>query len=124
MTIEKDLAPGEVALHIDEQRYVLRLRMAEIERFEDNLGVGIFDVFSKFMPSSDKRASSIEVRSLLKYGLVGGGMEDRKADNLINSVPVGKLTDMYSAASVLLVETLTADKEAEFSVEEPGGPKG
>ncbi|TNF19141.1 MAG: hypothetical protein EP318_15410 [Rhodobacteraceae bacterium] len=65
------------------QERPLKLRNGEIERFEDQYApLGLFDLFDQLVgrgPGPQVRC----VRDIVALGLVGGGMSDRAADELI-----------------------------------------
>jgi hypothetical protein len=84
------MAVSGTAAYIEEQiggqPRRLILRNGEIERFEAQHGLGIFGMFDQLFgrgPAPQAR----HVRDLLALGLIGGGMRDATADELIASQP-------------------------------------
>jgi len=64
----------------------LVLRNGEIERFEQHHDLGIFGLWDQLFgrgPAPQAR----HIRDLLALALVGGGMSNRAADDLISSLP-------------------------------------
>ena len=64
----------------------LVLRNDEIERFEAQYNTGIFDLFDSLFgrgPAPQAR----HVRDIVALALVGGGMTDRAADDLVAEMP-------------------------------------
>lgn len=64
----------------------LLLRNGEIERFEIQLDLGIFGLWDQLF-GRGAAPQARHVRDLVALALVGGGMSDRAADELIASLP-------------------------------------
>lgn len=65
----------------------LVLTNAEIERFEvQHAPFGIFDLWSRFFDDGPE-AQARHVRDLIALALIGGGMSDRAADDLVAALP-------------------------------------
>jgi hypothetical protein len=79
---------------------VLVLRNAEIERFEDQHG-GIFDLWAGFFQQG-ARPNSTKVRDLVALALVGGGMADKAADELIATQGPDQNLVLYGIAQAVL----------------------
>jgi hypothetical protein len=100
------MAISSTAPHIEEQiggqRRRLLLRNGEIERFEaQHAPLGIFELFDQLFgrgPAPQVR----HVRDLIGLGLVGGGMTDRAADDLMASLPPSDNLDLRVTAQRLL----------------------
>lgn len=104
-------APG-LTEDIGGQPRRLLLRNGEIERFEtqhaarvvdgvEYSGTGIFEMFDQLFgrgPAPQVR----HVRDLIALGLVGGGMSDRAADDLIASLPPSENMTLRLIAQRLL----------------------
>jgi len=98
------------------QRRRLLLRNGEIERFEDQYpNCGIFELYDQLMGRG--RAPLVRhVRDIVALGLVGGGMSDRAADDLIASLPPSENLQLRAIAQRLvgvtfLPEILSAGKK-------------
>lgn len=76
---------GVLVEKIDGTDYPLRLRNAEIERFEDQFDFGIFELWDQIM-GRGRPPKAGHVRDLVALALVGAGMSDLAADKLIASL--------------------------------------
>lgn len=101
------------------QRRRLRLRNGEIERFEAQYApFGVFELWDQLC---DRRSPPQvrHVRDLVALALVGGGMSDTAADDLVASLPPSENFALHGVAfralgsAFLPVET--------FSVKKPDG---
>lgn len=84
------MAISSTTPHIEEQiggeTRRLLLRNGEIERFEaQHAPLGMFELFDQLFGRGTPQVR--HVRDLIALGLVGGGMTDRAADDLIASLP-------------------------------------
>lgn len=80
----------------------LLLRNGEIERFEAQYApFGIFELFDQLFgrgPAPQVR----HVRDLIALGLIGGGMSDRAADDLVASLPPAENLRLRETAQRLM----------------------
>lgn len=87
----------------------LLLRNGELERFELQYApFGIFELFDQLFgrgPAPQVR----HVRDLIALGLVGGGMTDRAADDLVSSLPPSENVALRGIAQRLLGVTFLPD---------------
>lgn len=84
MGIAKDAPPGGIVVEIAGREHVLLLRNAEIERFEQRHDpLGAFEMMRRFI---DGRPQVRHCRDLVALGLVGGGMSNRAADDLVGGL--------------------------------------
>lgn len=87
---------------IGNQDRPLLLRNGELERFEAQYApFGIFELFDQLFgrgPAPQVR----HVRDLVALGLVGGGMGDRAADDLVASLPPSENMHLRAVAQRLL----------------------
>lgn len=95
----------------------LLLRNGEIERFEVQHQIGIFEVWDQLF-GRGRQPQARHVRDLVALALVGGGMTDRAADDLITSQPPSENLHLLAVAKRLLGVTfvptiLDADKKKE-----------
>ncbi len=65
----------------------LVLRNGEIERFEEQYDLGIFEVWDQLFGRGERGPQARHMRDLIALALVGGGMSDRAADELVASLP-------------------------------------
>ena len=100
MTITAEAPRGGVAEYIGDASYVFRLRNREIERFEDKHR-GIFELWEGFFERG-KKPTSKEVKDILALGLVGGGMKDHEADEVIAKSTPEDLLRFYQIAQAVV----------------------
>lgn len=97
----------------------LLLRNGEIERFEvqhatkvvngiEYPGTGIFELFDQLF-GRGPAPQVLHVRDLVALGLVGGGMSDRAADDLIAGLPPSENMALRQVAQRLLGVTFLPD---------------
>jgi len=65
----------------------LLLRNREIERFEAQYDVGIFELWDQLFGRGGRAPQARHVRDLVALTLVGGGMSDRAAEDLVAKLP-------------------------------------
>ena len=100
MTITAEAPRGGVVEYINGTSYVFVLRNREIERFEDKHR-GIFD-FWEGVFGRGKKPSSKEVRDLVALGLVGGGLKDHEADNVLQQSGPDQLMHLFQLAQAIV----------------------
>jgi hypothetical protein len=83
----------------------LTLHNAEIERFEvQHAPFGIYDLWDRlFERGAEPQAR--HVRDLVALGLVGAGMTDRAADDLVGALPPSENMALRETARMLLGTT-------------------
>lgn len=100
MTITAEAPRGGLVEEIGGATYPFVLRNREIERFEDKHR-GIFDLWDGFYRGG-KQPTSREVRDLLALALVGGGLKDAQADEVLKGCTPGDLLRLYAIAQAVL----------------------
>ena len=100
MGITAEAPRGGVVEQIGDATYTLLLRNQEIERFEDRHR-GIFELWDGFFDRG-KKPTTKEVRDLLAYALVGGGLNDAQADAVIGGSGPEQLMRFYALAQAVL----------------------
>ncbi|SDE98645.1 Phage tail tube protein, GTA-gp10, partial [Salipiger thiooxidans] len=65
----------------------LLLRNREIERFEAQYDVGIFELWDQLFGRGGRAPQARHIRDLVALALVGGGMSDRAAEDLVAELP-------------------------------------
>lgn len=100
MAITAEAPRGGVVEQIGDATYTLLLRNQEIERFEDRHR-GIFELWDGFFDRG-KKPTTKEVRDLLSYALVGGGLNDAQADAVIAATGPEQLMHFYALAQAVL----------------------
>lgn len=80
----------------------LLLRNSEIERFEAQYApFGIYELLDQLFGRGPKPQAR-HVRDLIALGLIGGGMVDRAADDLVASLPPSENEALYKIAQALI----------------------
>lgn len=100
MTITAEAPRGGVVEYINDTSYVFKLRNREIERFEDKHR-GIFELWEGFFDRG-KKPTSKEVKDILALGLVGGGMKDYEADEVIAKSTPADLMRFYQISQAVV----------------------
>jgi len=123
MTITAEAPRGGVAEYLGDTSYTFKLRNREIERFEDKHR-GIFDLWEGFFERG-KKPTSKEIRDILALGLVGGGMKDHEADEVIAKAGPSDLMRMYQIAQAVVGIAFMPDMadEAEVKKKTAAHPK-
>jgi len=92
---------GGCVAQLGGRSYPLVLRNGEIERFERQHDIGVFDVFDKLLGNGVAQVRHI--RDLIALGLVGGGLSDMEADAIVSELPPSENLKMRGVAQNLLV---------------------
>lgn len=100
MGIAVTVPRGGLIEDISGARLPMVLRNAEIERFEDH-HCPIFQAWDGFYGRGPKPSCS-QVRDIVALGLVGAGMKDVEADNLISSLGPDWNLNLFKIAQALL----------------------
>ncbi|WP_286780201.1 GTA-gp10 family protein [Sulfitobacter sp. UBA4523] len=79
----------------------LILRNGEIERFERQHGLGIFAMLDQLLGKGEPQAR--HCRDLVALGLVGGGLNDKTADKLVDDMPPSENHKIRAMAQDLLL---------------------
>lgn len=114
MSITAEAPRGGVVEYIGDTSYTFRLRNREIERFEDKHR-GIFELWDGFFGRGTKPSSS-EVRDLLALALVGGGMKDHEADEVIAKCSPADLMRLFQIGQAALGVAFMPDAVEETDV--------
>lgn len=102
----------------------LCLRNAEIERFEIQYApFGIFELWDQLF-GRGSQPQARHVRDIVALGLVGGGMSDRAADDLIGSLPPSENLRLRAIAQRLLGVTFIPDVLTEAQKKKDRGSRG
>lgn len=100
MTITAEAPRGGIVEYIGDASYVFLLRNREIERFEDKHR-GIFELWEGFF-NQGRKPTSKEVKDILALGLVGGGLKDHEADEVITRSKPEDLLRFYQIAQAVI----------------------
>jgi hypothetical protein len=120
--IEAEAVEGGIVEQIGGASYPLVLRIGELIRFEKKHR-SIYD-FSDGYFRDGKRGGVSEVMDIIALGLVGGGMTDKEADAVVNSVGTKGLQRLEMIAmgllgAALIEDTPEDDKKKELESEQP-----
>ncbi|WP_353475515.1 GTA-gp10 family protein [Salipiger sp. H15] len=105
----------------------LVLRNGEIERFEAEHDLGIFELWDQLFGKVSRGPQVRHVRDLVALALVGGGMSDRAADEIVADLPPSENMRLRQIAQRVLgvafiPAVLEADKKKEAG--SPGAQSG
>jgi len=100
MGVLDDAPRGALREEVGGVTRLLKLRNREIERFEDR-NRGVFDLWDGFMGHSQKPTLG-ECRDLLSLGLVGGGLEDHLASEVVSALGPDQARLIYKLAQALV----------------------
>lgn len=100
---------GGIVAELGGKSRPLLLRNAEIERFEDLHGVGIFTILDQVTVGRGIPVQARHIRDLVALGLVGGGMPDRAADGIVSSLPPAENLRLRQIALDLIVVAFTPE---------------
>lgn len=85
MPITAEAPAGGTIQQLGGESRPLILRNGEIERFERQHDLGIFTMLDQLIGKGDPQAR--HCRDLVALGLVGGGLNDKSADKLVDDMP-------------------------------------
>lgn len=89
----------------------LVLRNSEIERFETQYApLGAFDLLGQFL-GRGQAPQVRHCRDLVALGLIGGGMPDRAADDIVSALPPHENHKLRQIASDVLMMAFLPDRE-------------
>lgn len=86
MPITAEAPQGGIVESLGNESRPLVLRNGEIERFERQHGVGIFSMLNQLL-GKDGEPQARHCRDLVALGLVGGGLNDKSADKIVDDMP-------------------------------------
>ena len=93
---------GSIEEEIGGVRRPLLLRLGEIERFEAHWApYGVLALFDQLM-GRGQAPQLRHVRDIIALGLIGGGMRDGAADQLVRDLPLSESRQLQGVAQRLL----------------------
>ncbi|WP_339764954.1 GTA-gp10 family protein [uncultured Sulfitobacter sp.] len=101
MPITADAPLGGTLEQLGGESRPLILRNGEIERFERQHGLGIFAMLDQLLGKGEPQAR--HCRDLVALGLVGGGLNDKTADKLVDDMPPSENHKIRAMAQDLLL---------------------
>ncbi|WP_226559627.1 GTA-gp10 family protein [Salipiger thiooxidans] len=102
MAVSSQPPRGGIAAELGGKSRPLILRNAEIERFEAQHDLGIFAMLDRLLGRSEPPQAR-HIRDLVALGLIGGGLPDRAADDMVSSMPPSENHRLREIASDLIV---------------------
>ena len=108
MAITQDPPRGGILAELGGKSRPLLLRNAEIERFEGQHNIGIFAMLDRLFGKADAPQAR-HIRDLVALGLVGGGMSDRVADEMVSAMPPNENHNLRQIASDLVLMAFVPD---------------
>ena len=105
----------------------LKITLGEIERFEDAVPGGFYDFFARLMDSDGGRPRLREIRLLLHLALVGGGLSESEATEVMRREGPDRMLHHVGVARDVMVVTLIPNPEDRDLLAKSGdgaGPKG
>ncbi|WP_282026860.1 GTA-gp10 family protein [Limimaricola cinnabarinus] len=112
MAIAAQPPKGGIVAELGGKSRPLLLRNAEIERFEDLHGIGIFAILDQMTVGRGVTVQARHVRDLVALGLVGAGMPDRAADDIVSSLPPAQNIPLRQIALDLILIAFTPEAPA------------
>lgn len=112
---------GGIVAEIGGRSRPLLLRNAEIERFEAQHDLGIFAMLDRLL-GRDEKPQARHIRDLVALGLVGAGMPDRAADDIVSDLGPGHNLALRQIAHDLILVAFLPDKPQKKSGED-GSPE-
>ncbi|MGC1497287.1 MAG: GTA-gp10 family protein [Sulfitobacter sp.] len=101
MPITSEAPAGGTIEQLGGESRPLVLRNGEVERFERQHDLSIFKVLDQLLGKGDPQAR--HCRDLVALGLVGGGLNDKSADKLVDDIPTHENHWVRSMAQDLLL---------------------
>ena len=120
--------PGACTAELGGQSRILKIRLAEIERFEDRHPRGFYAFFDALRGEGGKPTIR-EVRDLIALALVGGGMDDKEADKVMDDEgPEEMYTHLLIARDIMMATIVPSEEDRKMleegeEEEEPGNKK-
>lgn len=103
----------------------LNLRNGEIERFEAQYApFGIFDLWARFVGQVEAEPQVRHCRDIVALALVGGGMSDQAADDLIAAQPPGENMRLRQIAARVLFAAFAPVDPGDAKKNADGSPGG
>lgn len=116
MAIAEEPPRGGIVAELGGKSRPLLLRNAEIERFEAQHNLGIFALLDQLFGRGDAPQAR-HIRDIVALGLVGGGMPDRVADDMLSAMPPSANYKLREIASDLVLIAFVPEKPEKKSEE-------
>ena len=124
MSVVDDPGHGAIKAEIGGVELTLRLRLGEIERWEDKHPRGFYAFFQAMlkMDASEDAPKLREVRDLLALAIVGGGKTEAEAKEVMGREgPEAMIRHRTLAQGLLMATLIPAKEDRDMLGEEDGG---
>tara|TARA_R100000951_G_scaffold116730_1_gene130200 strand:- start:7220 stop:7648 length:429 start_codon:yes stop_codon:yes gene_type:complete len=101
MPITAEAPAGGIIEQLGGESRPLILRNGEIERFEAQHNLGIFELLDQVLGKGAPQAR--HCRDIVALGLVGGGLADKSADKIVDDMPPHENMRVRAVAQDLLM---------------------
>lgn len=122
MAISSQPPRGGIVAELGGKSRPLILRNEEIERFETQHSLGIFAMLDRLFGKAEAPQAR-HIRDLVALGLVGGGMPERAADQLVSAMPPSDNHKLRQVASDLVLMAFVPEAPEKKSAEAGSSPK-
>ncbi len=119
MPITAEAPAGGTLEQLGGESRPLILRNGEIERFERQHNLGIFTLLQQLHGNGDPQAR--HCRDLVALGLVGGGLNDKTADKLVDDLPPSENHRIRAMAQDLLFAAFIPAEEDKKKADDSAG---
>lgn len=116
MAIATEAPRGGITAELGGKSRPLILTNAQIERFEAQHNLGIFAMLDRLFGRAEAPQAR-HIRDLVALGLVGGGLPDRAADDIVTAMPPNQNHRLREIASDLILIAFIPDAPEKKSAE-------
>lgn len=116
MAIAQQPPRGGIIAELGGKSRPLLLRNAEIERFEVQHNLGIFAMLDRLFGQAEAPQAR-HIRDLVALGLVGGGLPERAADDIVSALPPSENHKLREIASDVVLMAFVPEKPEKKSEE-------
>lgn len=119
MPITAKAPTGGIIQQLGGESRPMILRNREIERFEAEHGLGIFELLDQVLGKGNPQAR--HCRDLVALGLVGAGLADKSADKIVDDMPPHENMRVRAIAQDLLMAAFLAPDEGKKKADGQAG---
>ena len=95
--------------------YPLKLTLDEIGRFEQQSGIGIYEMFEMMADRSTQKLKSTQTIMLIECGLIGGGKSEQEASQIISRIQLKDIFQLNVVAVAVLIAGFGLSEDDENS---------
>ena len=122
MPITAEAPAGGIIEQLGGESRPMLLRNGEIERFERQHNIGIFEIVRQLL--GDGNVQARHCRDLVALGLVGGGLADKTADTLVDGLPPYENHRLRSMAQDLVFAAFVPPDDGKKKADGSDGSSG